>query len=82
MANYKYHDVDVFDVPLSRVETIGQGERRRYPFDMLEVGQAFAIPKLCNRQSLASCASSYGKRHGKKFVIRKIDGGPCCIRVA
>lgn len=82
MATYKYHEVEVFDVPLSRAATIDQGERRRYPFDMLEVGQAFAIPKLCNRQSLASCASKYGTKHGKRFVIRKIDGGPCCIRVS
>lgn len=82
MATYKYHEVEVFDVPLSRVETIGKGERRRYPFEMLEVGQAFAITKLCNRQSLASSASKYGARHGKRFIIRKIDGGPCCIRVA
>jgi hypothetical protein len=49
---------------------------------MLKVGEAFVVGKDCNRQSLNSCKSKYGKRTGKKFVIRKIDGEACCIRVA
>jgi hypothetical protein len=72
----------IFEVPLSRMETISKGDLRRYPLDMLKVGEAFVVGKDCNRQSLNSCKSKYGKRTGKKFVIRKIDGEACCIRVA
>lgn len=72
----------IFEVPLSRMATISQGEKRRYPLDMLNVGEAFVIGKDCNRQSLNSCKSKYAKKTGKRFIIRKIDGEPCCIRVA
>ena len=77
----KYRDMRIFEVPLSRRETLDKGARRRYPFDMLKVGEAFEIGKDANRQSLGSCASRYGKRHGKRFIVRKVDGVPCCIRV-
>lgn len=75
-------DFTIFDVPLSRMKTLHEGDRRRYPLDMLEVGQGFAIGKDCNRQSLHSCKAKYAKETGKKFVVRKVDGGPCCIRIA
>lgn len=79
---FKYSEFEIFDVPVTRAEHRVMQERHRYPFDLLEVGQGFAIPKLCNRASLRSCATRYGQKHGKRFVIRKIDGGPCCIRIA
>lgn len=75
-------DFEIFDVPLSRMKTIAEGDGRRYPLDMLAVGQGFAITNDCNRQSLNSCKSAYGKKTGKRFIIRKLDGQPCCIRVA
>lgn len=77
-----HKDFRIFQVPLSRMATLSQGDKRRYPFDMLEVGEAFVIGKDCNRQSMHSCKSAYAKQTGKKFIVRKIDGEPCCIRVA
>lgn len=77
-----HKDFKIFDVPLSRMATISQGDKRRYPLDMLDVGQGFVVTRDCNRQSLNSCKSKYGKQTGKRFVIRKLDGETCCIRVA
>lgn len=74
-------DFKIFEVPLSRMATIHKGEKRRYPLDMLKVGEGFVIGKDCNRSSLSTQKSRYGKATGKRFVIRKLDGEPCCIRV-
>lgn len=52
--------------PSSRVGRI------KYPFDEMEVGDAFDVP-LKSGDRIRAAASQWGKDHGKKFTIRKID---------
>ena len=46
----------------------------------LEVGESFAV-RAHLRQRLAVTASVYGKRLGRKFVVRELDGFARCWRV-
>ena len=44
----------------------------KYPFFVMEVGDSFEVP-IEKKNSIYKCASSYGKRHGQKFSVRKFD---------
>lgn len=46
----------------------------RFEFARLKVGEAFTV-KTQNLNSLASNASSFGKRHGVKLSVRKVQKG-------
>lgn len=63
------------DVPLPDKYT-----RHHYPFDEMEVGHSFLAPATCY-PAIVSAASWYGKRHNKKFSIRKTENGYRCWRV-
>ena len=47
---------------------------RKYPLDIMEVGDSFLVP-LEKRASAASMCSKYRKASGKKFITRKVEGG-------
>lgn len=49
-----------------------KGQRGKYPFGQLEVGDAFDAP-LSDRASISACAPVFGKRHGMKFATRKVS---------
>jgi hypothetical protein len=50
----------------------GRGRKLKYPFDKLAVGKFFET----TTRAVHASASSYGKRHKKKFIIRKLDPVP------
>lgn len=58
------------------------GTGHRYPFDQLEVGQAFIVPKHEFWGSAMSCARQHGKRYGKKFRGRTKNGQHYIERMA
>ena len=81
----RYEFTGFIDADVSRAATIDLGLRHRYPLHRLEVGQAFVADDAVGGvilTSLRSCASNYGRKHGKRFLVRKINGIPSCIRVA
>jgi len=57
-------------------------QRALYPWPMLAIGKAFAVPLAeGNEASLRNGAASYGKKTGKRFtVIRHSEHG--CFEVA
>jgi len=63
--------------PTSNRRTFAQ----KYPWRELEVGQSFLEPATCFRTMQAG-ASLAGKRLGKKFVARIVDGGVRVWRTA
>lgn len=50
------------------------GRREKYPWSKLEVGQSFFVEGVALR-SMSSTASHAGRRNGKKFIARVVDGG-------
>lgn len=63
-----------------------KGKRNAYPFKSLEIGDSFFIPvekidiTKSQRKMSAICVTT-GKRHGKKFVTRRVDGGLRIFRI-
>jgi hypothetical protein len=49
----------------------------KYPFKDLAVGDSFFVPEaeLVNSKRMHSTAYNYGKRYGRKFVARRVEGG-------
>lgn len=49
--------------------------KHQYPFSQMDVGDSFYVSpdKPITKASVWGSASLYGKKHGKKFVVRK-DG--------
>ena len=58
----------------------------RYPFKQMEIGDSFFIPAdgdlKKTKSSMASRATRYGARTGKRFVVRNVNGGIRVWRVA
>jgi hypothetical protein len=50
------------------------GRREKYPWSQLDVGQSFFVEGGSLR-SMSSTASHAGRRNGKKFIARAVDGG-------
>ena len=57
----------------------GGGRIAKYPWDRLEVGQSFFVPTP--PKYLASMASAAGKKRGRRFSSRTVDGGVRVWRV-
>lgn len=53
------------------------GRKSKYPFAEMEVGDSFFIPGSGEdvRLRVANAAMVHGKRNGKTFTSRKVDGG-------
>lgn len=54
------------------------GKRAKYPFSKLEVGESIILDKDYTREKHSkynSAANNYGKRWGKKFIVRKTEEG-------
>lgn len=51
-----------------------------YPFKAMEVGDSFFVPNP--KKSIRAMASIAGTRHGRKFLVRSIEGGVRVWRVA
>jgi hypothetical protein len=54
--------------------TTNGGRPAKYNFDDIEVGQGYAIEDGENEHSISVAARAYGKRRGKVFVQRMING--------
>lgn len=55
----------------------------KYPWAALEIGDSFFVPSVNGAtHNVASVASWAGKRHGKKFSSRTVDGGVRVWRIA
>lgn len=62
------------NIPLPSRDT-GIGERRRkYPFNEMVSGDSFLV-NGARVESIRSAMYAYGKKHGKKFSMRKTDDG-------
>ncbi len=54
----------------------------KYPFDTMEVGDSFALPKDVKRTTVSVAAMRYGRERGMKFTIRNTPLGFRCWRIA
>jgi hypothetical protein len=52
----------------------GRGRSPIYPFEQMEVGDSFAVPED-KRHVVGPAAAWFGKRHGRKYSVRKTTGG-------
>lgn len=59
------------NVPKPKSSRIGVKGKRKYPFEELEVGQAFFIPDR-DRNTMSTHASGVGKELGRKFSTRLV----------
>jgi hypothetical protein len=55
---------------------------RKWPLDNMQVNDSFEVPEDVNRSTITVYATRYGKKTGKKFTIRKINGKLRCWRIA
>lgn len=55
--------------------------RKVYPFGEMEVGHSFAL-STAEHAGVASAASWFGQRNGRKYSVRKEDDHYRCWRVA
>ena len=62
------------DVPMYRAKS------EKYPWRSMELGDSFFIPDKTSKH-LGSAALAAGKRHGRKFSVRTVDGGVRIWRV-
>ena len=58
------------DMPVTRNRTAV-----KYPFATMQVGDSFEITDNKVAKTVSTSASSYGKRHGVKFSVRKVSDG-------
>lgn len=54
-------------------------KKAKYSFESMEVGDSFFL-SVDQRRKFSNTASGWGKRNGKKFIVRKVDGGFRCWR--
>jgi hypothetical protein len=60
---------------------VGRGAAARYPFAQMEVGDSFFVPGKRSGQLSNHC--SYQRlKTGRRFTIRKVDGGVRVWRIA
>lgn len=52
----------------------GGGRPAKYDFSDLQVGQGYAIDEGENAHSISVAARAYGKRTGKRFIQRTVNG--------
>lgn len=62
-------------------------QRNSYPFHMMEVGDSFfmeveAVDINKIQRKMSSICVTNGKRHQKKYITRRVDGGLRIFRVA
>lgn len=60
-------------VPLPNESGSGEGVAR-YPFEEMEIGDSFFVSHSLG-ESVKAAYCSYGKRHNKKFVSRRVGNG-------
>ncbi len=56
------------------------GRKRKYPFDIMKVGDSFAAPVKV-AASMKACAMQFAKLHNRKFTMRIADGSIRCWRI-
>lgn len=56
--------------------------RSKYPFRLMEVGDSFFVDPKGGGDVVGSAAAAWGRRHGVKFNVRKVEGGTRVWRIA
>ena len=49
--------------------------RRRYPYVDMDIGDSFVMPAGSSMQVVCNANYRAGKRLGRKFIARKLEGG-------
>lgn len=57
------------------------GRPSLYPYQALEVGQSFFVPRG-DRKNISVCISRYRKKTGREFIVRQVQGGVRVWRTA
>lgn len=57
-----------------RRNPLSTGRPRIYPFDIMDVGDSFAVP-MKKKNAVATTANRYGKNNNMKFTTRVMDNG-------
>lgn len=57
------------------------GRHRLYPWNEMEVGDSFLMPVTRGQTALNQCQKA-SARYGRKFSVRKVEGGYRVWRVA
>ncbi len=60
------------NIPLSATD--------KYPFSEMEVGDSFAV-SIDDEGKVRSASQNHGRKHGKKFSIRKFENAYRCWRI-
>ena len=69
-------------VKCSRPEGLGRGALRKYPLDVLRVGQGISIHYDMDRRiSVRQCVRHHAKKTGNEFEFNEIHGGIFIRRV-
>lgn len=66
-----------FDIEKNHVvpaSLTGLGRREKYPWSKMEVGDSFFVENG-NLRKVAGAACHAGRRSGKKFIARAVEGG-------
>lgn len=66
----EYEIEDGVEIP----QNIGRSSRRKYPFPDMEVGQSFFVPGV-KTQAVNGPMQRWKMVLGRRFTIRKMDGG-------
>lgn len=65
-----------------RAEAGTKTRKQVYPFATLEIGHEWIIPHGSALTSVRNSMNSYGKRHGREYLIRKLPNGrPAVVRL-
>lgn len=75
------YEIETVDVP---VDAGKRGRKAVYPLSELAVGESFFVPTESSyvQDSVRAAASYRGKRLGRKFCCRSMDGGIRVWRLA
>jgi hypothetical protein len=68
-------------IPVVTRKRRGPGKGMRYPWRLMKPGNSFFVPQGSER-TISSLAVSAGRARGWRFVVRSVDGGVRCWRVA
>lgn len=69
-----YYDIDD-SIPLPKRKGNSAGRPPKYPFAKMDVGQSVFFDGESYSSKVCIAAHAYGRRHGKRFSTRSVDGG-------
>lgn len=80
--NDHFRSVPPDELEKLRAEAGQRGRKRVYPFATMQVGDEWVIPHGSALESVRTAAVTYGKRHDREYLIRKLPNGrPAVVRL-